>query len=285
MVSLISGIGVCWFSLLVFSTSDLVVMWLFLELGGLCLIPAFFWGHPRSLYALFSFIVASSLASSLLVCGILYVSYVSLFLVGFMIKFGFFPFSGWVYGVCTESNWLVVYLFTIVVKSSFLVLSFFFNGFSGAGLVSGFACLTLLLLSVLFWVYTFSWFHCWCHMMLSSSVILVSAALEGPLEVLLFLYFVYFVWGSFTVLFLSRQGTSMVLDGLGGFFLYCFLLLSVPFSVSVFYKLMMGVCIYSCSLLVFCFWCFYSLSEQFFLFKYVVSGNVPKCLVGYLSHV
>nr|YP_009906243.1 NADH dehydrogenase subunit 2 [Azygia hwangtsiyui]QLH90212.1 NADH dehydrogenase subunit 2 [Azygia hwangtsiyui] len=281
----VSLCGVLVFSVLVFSSGDLTLTWLFLELAGLCLVPAFFVGEGRSLYALFSFIVASSLSSSLLVCSIVLPSCVFLFLGGFMIKFGFFPFFSWVYGVCTESNWLVVYLFSVVVKSSFFVLSFFFNSVAGGLLVSALAVLSLLGLGGLFWVYSFSWYHCWCHMMLSSSVVLVCAAMWGTNEILLCLYLVYFVWGSVVILFLSRLDSGMRVDGVGSYYLFVFLLLSVPASLSVFYKLVVGGCIYFCSLWVFVAWCFYSVLEQLFLLKYISSVSVPKGLFGFLGCV
>lgn len=72
----------------------------------------------------------------------------------------------------------------------------------------------------------------------------------------------------------------MVLGSLGFCFLFCFLLVSFPLSLSVFYKLLMGSCIFSCSFVVFLCWVLYSLSEQFYLVKFVIGAEIPKNLLG-----
>lgn len=72
----------------------------------------------------------------------------------------------------------------------------------------------------------------------------------------------------------------MSLKGLGVCFLFCFLLVSYPLSVSVFYKLLMGSCIFSCSFGVFFLWVLYSLSEQFYLIKFVIGEEIPKRLIS-----
>lgn len=51
--------------------------------------------------------------------------------------------------------------------------------------------------------------------------------------------------------FFGVRGDEMLLGSLGSCFLFCFLLVSFPLSMSVFYKLLMGSCIFSCSFVVF----------------------------------
>lgn len=66
--------------------------------------------------------------------------------------------------------------------------------------------------------------------------------------------------------------------GLGGglvYFLFVFLLVSFPGSLVIFYKLFIGLCVYSCGLLIFSGWVVYNISEQLFLLKYLISEGVP----------
>lgn len=117
-------------------------------------------------------------------------------------------------------------------------------------------------------------------MMLVSRASLVVMRLVLSVSSLFYLFFVYVVWARMVVGFFRVRGEEMVLKGLGFCFLFCFLLVSFPLSVSVFYKLLMGSCIFSCSFIVFLCWVLYSLSEQFYLVKFVIGREVPKGLLG-----
>lgn len=72
--------------------------------------------------------------------------------------------------------------------------------------------------------------------------------------------------------YLGRVGVLRV----AGYFLVCFVLVSFPFSVSIFYKLLVGFCMYSCGFVSFLAWVFYNVSEQFFLVKYLISVGMPR---------
>ena len=85
-------------------------------------------------------------------------------------------------------------------------------------------------------------------------------------------------------MFFSQFGL-MDLSGLGAFFFFCVLLVSVPCSVSIFYKLMMGVNVYSCYFPVFFSWVVYRISEQLYLIKFVLDVNVPRGGYGSLALV
>ena len=87
------------------------------------------------------------------------------------------------------------------------------------------------------------------------------------------------------IAFFYYCGKDMVISGAGMCFLFCFLLVSCPVSVSVFYKLVMGSCIFSCCFLVFSCWVIYTISEQFYLIKFVIGFEVPKRIAGLFNLV
>jgi len=83
-----------------------------------------------------------------------------------------------------------------------------------------------------------------------SSASLVVMAIEVSSDLLLYLFGVYFLWASVVVWVLRRLEGMNVSDG-GSYFLLIAILVSFPGSVALFYKLIMGFCIYSCGFLVF----------------------------------
>lgn len=274
--------GVFIFSLFLFFSDRLILSWLCLELGTLCLVPAFFCvGGGYSMSALFSYLVVSGVSSGFIVLGLIFPDLMVFLLVGFFIKFGVFPFMGWVYQVIINSNWLVIFLFSIVVKSSFLILCFFL-GYSSStySLFPFLCCLTLLFLGALFWVYSSSWRHCWCHMMLSSSCVLLMMTIYCSVDTLLWVYLGYSLWGSCCILYFYCYSGSDIVEKSFSYLLFSFLLLTTPISFSLLYKVLMGFNIFSCSFIVFFLWALYSLSEQFYIFKYLCRMFLPKKLGG-----
>lgn len=114
-------------------------------------------------------------------------------------------------------------------------------------------------------------------MMLSGSAGLVIISVSCPFYVKAYVYFVYFVWCSLVILFLSlKEGLVMG----WGVLRYLFLLISFPFSVAVLYKLSFGVSLLFGSFFVFCFWCFYTISEQLFLVKSLVGHRKVRSFVS-----
>nr|AWK02433.1 NADH dehydrogenase subunit 2 [Acanthoparyphium sp. WAK-2018] len=281
--------GVCGlvsFCLLMFFSNNLSFFWLFLELSTLCAIPMFFLGESSSILGgLYSYIIVSSISSSLMLCGILYEGLLFMLLIGLLIKFGLFPFWGWVYNVSLNSNWLVVWVLSTFLKLPVFFFPFFLGG-SSYGVVSWVCCVTFLGLSILFWLFSFSWYHIWCHMMLSSSCSLVAMAFVVSFDVLFYLFLVYFFWCSMVVLFLSLNGSDSedtLLGGVGYYFMFVSLLVSVPVSLSLFYKLIMSVGMFACNFVVLAFWVLYSLSEQFYLLKLIMGGSLPSKSLGVFS--
>nr|YP_010528193.1 NADH dehydrogenase subunit 2 [Echinoparyphium aconiatum]UXW64387.1 NADH dehydrogenase subunit 2 [Echinoparyphium aconiatum] len=284
IISLFGVMGVICFSLLMFSSNNLSFFWLFLELSTLCVIPMFFlYGEEGVLTGLFNYIVVSSISSSLVLCGVLSGELLFLLIVGLLLKFGLFPLWGWVYKVGLGSNWLVLWVISTFLKSPVLLFPFFLSC-GGYGLVNYICCVTFLGLAVLFWLYSLNWFACWCHMMLSSSAALVAMSLVLTADVLISIFFIYCLWCSLVVLFFYYYSDGFI-GTLGYYFWFCFLLVSMPLSVSIFYKLVMVSGVYSCWFAVLFCWVVYSVSEQFYLLKFIMSFSLPKMSACFVSEV
>lgn len=112
-------------------------------------------------------------------------------------------------------------------------------------------------------------------MMLSSSAALVAMSGVLTADVLASIFFVYCIWCSLVVVFFAFYEDGFM-GGLGYYFWFCFLLISMPVSVSIFYKLVMVVGMYSCWFAVLVCWVIYSVSEQFYLLKFVMRFSLPK---------
>nr|UFJ44424.1 NADH dehydrogenase subunit 2 [Glypthelmins sp. LW2G] len=284
VVFTLSFFGLLGFSILLFTASNLFLFWLFLEMCSLCLVPLFFLGSdPLCLKGLFSYLVVSSISSSFMICGIICEGVLFLLVLGLLIKFGVFPFMGWVYSVINNSNWYVVWGLSTLLKSPFFAFAFFLVG-EGLGVIQLVAVLSFIVLSILFWVYTYSWESCWCHMMLSSSASLIVMVSHQSLEALMVFFVIYLLWATLCIIFMSSQG-SLGLTSVVSFFVYVFLLLSFPFSFSIFYKFYLSGCMFSCGSLVFFFWVFYAVSEQVYLLKFLIDCNVPRSDMNVFSYI
>nr|UFQ89064.1 NADH dehydrogenase subunit 2 [Rhodobothrium cf. paucitesticulare DJM-2021] len=247
---------------------NILSFWVFLELCGMSLIPSFFYVSNSSLQgfysSLLSYIVMSGLSSVLLVSGIIMSDLYLLIVVGFMVKFGLFPFSLWVYRVFSGSNWFFIFLLSVVSK--FPILFFCFLLQSSIDIILYWDCfMTILMCSCFFWFFSQTWEFVWCHISLSSVSTLIVACFCSDFIVSSFIFFYYAVWASLCLIYFYLLGEN---DGLkNGFWWYCFLLLITPISLPLFYKL--GVCfaiVYS-SFYILLVWSVYSFSEQFFLYK------------------
>nr|YP_010693885.1 NADH dehydrogenase subunit 2 [Morishitium polonicum]WCD42522.1 NADH dehydrogenase subunit 2 [Morishitium polonicum] len=275
--------GLFLFSGLMCSSSSLSFFWLFLELCSLCVIPLFFItdGDAFIFSGLFNYIVVSSISSSLILCGLLEEVLIFLMICGLLLKFGLFPFWGWIYSVGLSSNWFVIWAISTLLKIPIFFFPLLLKG-GGFFLVSVLASVSLLLLSFLFWVYTYSWYYCWCHMMLASSACLVAMSFFVPLEVLFFIFVVYFLWSSLVIIFFYYFGDGS-LGGVSYYYFFVFLLITTPISFSIFYKIIFCVGVFSCSFVVMVCWVIYSVSEQIYLLKYIISCGLPKSGVGLFS--
>ena len=155
MSSVIGVLGFSLFTVCLVLREDLVFFWLFLELSGLCLIPCFFCldvGFVR----LFTYIVVSRISSSMLLAGLLYGDLLVFFILGLVIKFGVFPFMGWLYVVLLDVNWLVIWCISGLGKFSFVFICYFLSGLLGwvYNWLVFLRVVSLFVLSFLFWLYT-----------------------------------------------------------------------------------------------------------------------------------
>nr|YP_009175586.1 NADH dehydrogenase subunit 2 [Drepanidotaenia lanceolata]ALH16574.1 NADH dehydrogenase subunit 2 [Drepanidotaenia lanceolata] len=246
----------------------LISFWVFLELAGLSIIPCFFYNSGSSIYGFYSslltYVIMSGLSSVFLVSGLLFSSlYIFIFL-GFVIKFGLFPFSFWVYRVFSESNWFFIFCLSVILKFPILFFCFLFQNFS-LYVVYGDCIITMMTCALFFWFFSQDWEYIWCHMSLSSVSTLLVACFCSGAGVCFFIYFYYFVWASMCILFFYYvgDGESFVWK----FWIFCFVLLVTPFSFPLFYKLSVCLSIFYSSFYVLFFWSLYSFSEQFFLYK------------------
>nr|YP_009256955.1 NADH dehydrogenase subunit 2 [Schyzocotyle nayarensis]ANF28229.1 NADH dehydrogenase subunit 2 [Schyzocotyle nayarensis] len=242
--------------------------WIFLELGGMSIIPAFFYNSGESVQAfyssLFTYIVMSGLSSVFLVSGIVLVDLYYFILFGFLVKFGLFPFSLWVYRVFSGSNWVFIFLLSVVSKFPILFFCYLLQG--GVDSLIYMDCgLTIIMCSTLFWFFSNSWEYVWCHISLSSVSTLLVACMCSDFLICFFIYFYYFIWASFCIYYFnwlsSYEGSK------GSFWLFCFLLLITPLSLPLFYKISVCVGIFYSSVYLLIVWGVYSFSEQFFLYK------------------
>nr|BAV82532.1 NADH dehydrogenase subunit 2 [Mesocestoides corti] len=250
---------------------NLFSFWVFLELGGLALVPSFFYnvgGSFHSFYGgLFTYVVVSGFSSVLLVTGFLFVELYYFVLLGFIVKFGLFPFSLWVYRVFSSSNWFFIFLLSVVMKFPVLFFCFLFGGNCCTGLVYVDCFFTIFLCSVFVWFFSNSFEYIWCHISLSSVSTLVVACFCSDFFMCSFIYFYYFVWAICCLVYFYY------LSSCGGFFgfsfwVYCFLLLVTPVSLPLFYKLGVCVSIVYSSIYLIVVWSIYSFSEQIFLYKF-----------------
>lgn len=249
---------------------SLLGFWVFLELAGLSIIPCFFYttefDNLNFYSSLLIYVVMSGISSVFLMRGILFLSLYYFVLVGFMIKLGLFPFMIWVYFVFASSNWFFIFSVSVILKFPILFFSFLLQERGGCESILYIdCCLTILLCSVLFWLYRLGWEYVWCHISLSSVSTLLVACFCADFILTFFVYLYYSFWA------VSCLCYFFYLKRLGGtkeaFWLFCFLFLITPLSLPLFYKLSVCLSIVYSSVYVLVIWSLYSLSEQFFLYK------------------
>nr|YP_009517329.1 NADH dehydrogenase subunit 2 [Digramma interrupta]AXO78680.1 NADH dehydrogenase subunit 2 [Digramma interrupta] len=249
---------------------SLLGFWVFLELAGLSIIPCFFYvsgfDNLNFYSSLLIYVVMSGLSSVFLITGVIFLGLYYLILVGFIIKLGLFPFSIWVYFVFASSNWIFIFLVSVILKFPILFFSFLLQENGVCESVLYVDCfLTIFLCSGLFWLYSLSWEYVWCHISLSSVSTLLVACFCAEFIITSFVYAYYFIWATACVwyfFYLKRMGGVKE-----WFWLFCFLFLITPLSLPLFYKLSVCLSILYSSIYILIMWSFYSLSEQFFLYK------------------
>nr|UFQ89136.1 NADH dehydrogenase subunit 2 [Potamotrygonocestus sp. MZUSP 7996] len=247
---------------------NLLGFWIFLELCGMSLIPCFFYVSNSSLQgfysSLLSYVVMSGLSSVLMISGIVISNFYYFILLGFIVKFGLFPFSVWIYRVFSGSNWFFIFFLSVILKFPILFFSFLLQ--SDCSLLVFLDCFfTIFMCSCFIWLFSQSWELIWCHISLSSVSTLLVSCFCSDFFLCSFIYFYYFFWSILCIYYFYCLNDS---EGLkNNFWLYCFLLLITPVSLPLFYKLSVCIAIVYSSIFLLLVWCVYSFSEQFFLYK------------------
>lgn len=246
----------------------LIRFWVFLELCGLSIIPRFFCIKDRKVSGFYSslltYLVISGLSSVFIVAGILFIDLYIFIFFGFVLKFGLFPFSLWVYQVFRKSKWFFIFLLSVVLKFPILFFSFLFQNV-WLYIVLWDCRLTILWCCLLFWLFRFNWSFIWCHMSLSSVSTLLIACFCSRIDLCFFIYGYYFFWSFWCIVYFYYMTDNS--GYIANFWLYCFLLLVTPISLPLFYKLSVCMAIFYSSIYVLFIWSLYRFSEQFFLYK------------------
>lgn len=262
----------CLFCLACRFADKLIGFWLFLELCGLSLVPCFFYTGGASLYgfysSLLSYIIMSGLSSIFMVSGLLFDDLYYFIFIGFVIKLGLFPFSFWVYRVVSNSNWMFIFLLSVIAKFPILFFCFLYSKLC-LRLVYVDCFFTILMCSIFIWLISFDWKYIWCHISLSSVSTLMVRCFCSDSLVCYFIYFYYFFWASCCLLFFFYLEEEE--DYNKYFWVYCFLLLVTPLSMPLFYKLSVCYRVLYSTLYVLLIWSIYRFSEQLFLYK--ISSN------------
>nr|QSV08763.1 NADH dehydrogenase subunit 2 [Taenia hydatigena] len=248
---------------------SLLGFWVFLELGGLSLIPSFFYSIKQVFHSFYDsvlcYIIMSGLSSVMLVSGLLINCLYYFVYFGFAIKFGLFPFMFWVYRVFSVGNWVFIFLLSVIMKFPVLFFCFLYE-IKDLKLVYLDCFLTILVCCFLVWFFSLSWEYIWCHISLTSVSTLVVVCFSSDIEICFFIYWYYFFWGCLCVLYLAFVSDNKDLKGYF-FWGFCSLMLVTPVSVPLFYKLGVSLGLLYSSIYVLIMWSFYSFSEQFFLYK------------------
>lgn len=247
---------------------NLIRFWVFLELCGLSIIPSYFCVSDSNISgfyrSLLTYLIISGLSSVFIVSGVLLSDLYYFIILGFILKFGLFPFSLWVYRVFRSSKWFFIFFLSVILKFPILFFSFIFQRVRVYFVF--FDCsFTILWCSLLFWLFRNDWKFIWCHMSLSSVSTLLVACFCSDIRMCMYIYGYYLFWSVLCVyyFYLIRDGSGYLVN----FWVYCFLLLVTPLSLPLFYKLGVCIAIFYSSIYVLVVWSLYRFSEQFFLYK------------------
>lgn len=146
-------------SLAVSSGGRMSNAWVYMVLATLAVTPCFL--HSSKNFApgaLFCYLVVMSVSSGLILTGVLTPPFFSFFLMGFILKFGVFPFMPWVYWVLKLVSWAPIYMLSVVSKVVAVFFTFSICGRLRYGGYLGFWCIiTVIVLIPSFWVLNLTW--------------------------------------------------------------------------------------------------------------------------------
>ena len=254
--------------LLTLTRGDILMFWLFLEFCRLSMIPCLLQCRKFKVDdRLLRYIFAIRISSSLMLVGLLYCDFFFFFLVGFMIKFGVFPFIIWIYSVFIKRcRWIVCWCISILMKISLLGVSYFIYGYDSF-IFELCVVLGLFFSGLMFWLYSLRWFSVWAHMVIGSSSVMFYVLNLLGVDKFVFMFILYMIWG---------RGVLIYFRMFNGFVGYLIWLISIPFSFSFIYKVIYRYYLANLRMYVLLFWFIYCFLEQLYLFKWLASNRVVK---------
>lgn len=249
---------------------DIMIFWLFFELGRLSLIPCFMYGGSVSVFdGLLSYIYAISISSSLMLVGVLYSDFFFFFLVGVGVKFCMFPFIGWIYSTFLGAkSWIVCWCISVLMKVVLVRVGCFVCRFYGWILM---LCvfLGLLFSGLSFWVNSSKWFIVWCHMTVRSSCLLIYILWLVGVDAFCLILVYYSFWATGVLVYFSKSFCM---------FRYMLWLISFPLSFRFWYKVIFSYFMVGSRVYVLVVWFIYCFLEQLYLIKWVVRTQVVKSM-------
>uniref|UniRef100_UPI001FAEF7B7 NADH dehydrogenase subunit 2 n=1 Tax=Paradiplozoon yunnanensis TaxID=2268894 RepID=UPI001FAEF7B7 len=271
-ISFIWGFSL-YFFILVFFESNFCLLILYLELVALLVIPLCcfnnfgFVGFGNRYVAVYTLFLVSSVSSLFLLYGWVVSSYYLIYL-GLIIKLGLYPFCWWVPVVMEVNDFFFIFYVILFYK-----LPLVFVCQLGGGL-NYWLFLFLVLFSFIFCVNSLLLVPCYSRLLgswyVSSSLVILLCVYSVSFNILFVLFFFGWLYG-FILLFCFRgflfeeSCLSSLLRVESVYFIFIFL--SLPFSLSIFYKLLSCYCVFLVSFWFFLFWCLYQIVEQLWVFN------------------
>nr|UJH93386.1 NADH dehydrogenase subunit 2 [Neoheterobothrium hirame] len=268
---------ILWFVSVLFSlgalfTNNIVLLIFFLEMVSLVAVGVCCYSSSISLYkgfnSLITLFIISSISGLFLLVGWL-LSLNNCFFLGLCIKLGIFPFCWWVYNVYSGVSWEGIVFLNTLFKIPIVLIALVLNINENSYNYILFS-FTVLLCSLYLLSKGSSWYvFIGGNSIISSYVLyIVLSYLDYSLIVsLLLLGWVYFFF--FILFVFNTSNSDFIGDSINAIntFWFIFILLSIPASLSVFYKIFTVYCLtvndgFVYTLLL---WCFYQVVEQLWL--------------------
>nr|YP_003934528.1 NADH dehydrogenase subunit 2 [Benedenia hoshinai]ABK58257.1 NADH dehydrogenase subunit 2 [Benedenia hoshinai] len=267
-----SAFSILFISLCIVS-SNFLNLWLFLELYVLSIVPCFFNSYQflNSYKSLLYYLVVSCISGGLFFIGLLFLNNTGylFMLFSFLIKFCLFPLGIWLYIVFSNCTWLVIWLIGVVGKIM-TPLSFYLFNSDNTNLyliLSLLLILTHIFNSLYFWLGNSNLKLLWCNVSINSGCMIFFIFFNGNSFSWLFLIY-YLVWSSYNVLIYYY--INLNLNNLLTSFNVLLILLGIPFSLGLLYKILLIICLMQLNISWFLLFSifFYNIVEQYFIIKF-----------------
>jgi len=266
------------FSLLVLTRGNIFLRWMYMELSIVCLVPCVVvsWG-PYSGVVLLLYLVIAGVSSAIFAFGIISPSFYQFFFLRLILKFGLWPFRSWMFRVIPWSSWFSIIMLCVGFKYVIIIVSYCCDfGIASDRALRSVCVATMLSCSVYFSLFCYRWYGCLTKMVISSGslvFILGCLPLQGPLYLV---FGVYTIWCIIVVVFVFYLGVSGWRFSLMSLVLYFLLLIKLPLSLSILYKFVLAYSLIGCGFPVITAWFAYTIFEQVYLIRFILSTRLPK---------